>query len=122
MTSPLAPIPAFLPTGYMTRRRRVKWVLVNGPMIFQSHLGQIEIPDGHTFDGPSVPWPFSLFVNKARMWIPSVIHDHALGHRIDLTKSECDDLFAAALVENGVSTRMAKICRFFVRFSKKPGR
>ncbi len=88
----------FWPTGESDKASgRPIWCVVGGPLIHHSwRLGRIEIPEGFTFDGPSIPWLASWAMPSGSMFLGSAVHDWLLA-RTTVAKPLCDLVFRDAL-------------------------
>lgn len=88
---------AFWPTGQTDISGRPIWCVVFGPLVHNSpRLGRLEIPDGFTFDGPSIPWLVSWAMPAGSMFLASAVHDWLLAET-DVDKHDCDKAFRDAL-------------------------
>jgi hypothetical protein len=86
----------FWPTGESIGGRPV-WCVVGGPLIYLSkRLGRIVIPEGFTFDGPSIPWVASWAMPAGAMFLGSAVHDYLLAETA-YDKHLCDKVFLDAL-------------------------
>ena len=87
-------------TGFIpysrTRLGKIKWVIMGSDLYFDTSLGVIIVPVGHTTDGPSTPWLLSwvwLFIPRHKVWYAAVLHDYVQGQRKDLSNKLAAALF-----------------------------